>query len=266
MEMDDIIIKEFIKKIGTSSFAVYCYVKVIASKKQTKIRLGEFMEILDLSKPTVIESLQILKKHKLISMVTEIDGLGKKSHFIKAIGKNSLPLSTTIYKYNKDNIIKTIGRYRDTYCYDLFKKIMLFLLKQARYNNKWYWNRCYKFTEKEKNHIENIKDDLGKGKIKKFLKWFLKEKSRKVSGLNVGLLASMVEEYKIKTKRFKVVDKKKDSNEKQKISKLQIEQAQELINDVEKGKKLNKIDQQFMNECLENKIIVVTDNGAILNV
>jgi len=265
IEIKDIIIERYINEMGSTAFCVYSYVKMICDGEEKKFLLGKIMETLNLSKPAVIAALKTLRKYKLLSINKKIEG-GKKKLYLKILtaDKDSLlVLTTTKYKYNSNNIIITNKKYKDTRYFELFQKIMLYLLKHPRYCNKYYWNRCYKFEEKQNIHVKNIRNEISN--IKLFLKWFLKEKSGKFSGLNIGLIAYMIEEYNIKNKTYKIVDKKKEKKENKKISRVKQEQAKELINDIENEKKLNKIDTQFLDECLENRIVKKTKKGYELN-
>lgn len=276
MKNDKIILSKnilkYIKVLKPTGYLIYIYLSQIDSEK--KYKLSKIMNDLNLSKSNVINNLKILQKINFIKINIKLEH-GRKRLFIKSnlTGLNFKPLPSIEDIYilsnnkisNRDNILFN-NNYKK-----LFLKIMKNILSFKRYDNKYYKSRektILKFGKKEEEHIKNLLEYIGAEKIKKYVNWWLNEKSRKISGLSIGRVVCipMLEEFRIKNKlnpdKNKINEKKKNN----KFDKLKKKMLLDLYDDMKnKNYKLTKTDKEFINEALKENLLIFKNNKYIIN-
>jgi len=271
VQINDFLIEKSIKVIGTTAFSIFCYIKSKSKGKFKMFRLRNFTETLNVSKPVVIEYLKKLKKSQFIDIKIVIEN-GKKSLYVKnnKIGKETLPSYNNIYIKlyinNKDtNNLYKYSKYKDIY-YNIIKRA----LDYQRYNNKYYRSRKFKFGKREIMHVKTLLKNVDS--IEDYLDWWLKNKSNKISGLNIGIIACIpiIEEYKIKNKRN--ISKSKDSSKsKERLLKMKKEMLIELFRNIEDAKKnkreykFSDSDKEFIDKSIDEGLIISQNKDMRLN-
>jgi len=254
MNLDDFIIENYIKRIGHSSFSVFCYISLMSKGELKRIRLTEIMSALNLSKPSVTKCLKKLISYKMIKTEKKLIN-GRKNLFMKSlkVGKKILPAYIINISINSNKYNKT---YKEIY-YKIIKKV----LKHARYSNDYYLKRKWKYGEREEAHIERLITSVDS--VSDYVDWWLKNKSSKVPGLNIGLITCvpMLEEYKLKSgkKLYHEKDKRKA------IDDLRKRMITSLVKDNSPLEKMNEHDREFLQEALDDKLVSYEKNKYIIN-
>jgi len=263
IKIKDVIITKYIKLIGATGFMIYSYLKMLDTER---VRIFSIRQALGLSKSAVIQYLKKLKKYKLIAIKIKIEK-GKKTLYIRIlkIGRFILPLSSSNTIYNTYKTKPLRSKYRS-----IHNEIVELALSHRRFNNKYYRSRAYRFTLKEEKHVKRLTENVPS--IKNYMKWWMKNKSFKMPGLNIGLICCvpMIEEYRLAMGWHVSKETKKEAAAKEKkIDKLKMEMLQALYTDVINAKKagkkfkLTKLDKGLIKEGIDEGLLIKKDDGKL---